>query len=311
MPSNDHHSDETTPADGSTLPGLHRRGLLGAVAAAGTASLAGCSGAFVQVRTATDTAERAFDAGDVARIRVEDATDDVTLEHADGDTIRVRARKRARGSTDLGELSLQSRVEDDTLHLGTRTPDVVGIGGGTVDLEVAVPGSVAVDRVRTDDGSVTLRDVSGDATVETGDGDVVTTDVTGDLDASTGDGDVTVERTDGAVTARTGDGDLVVRGPGSVGDLRTGDGDLTAEMPAVDGSATIGSDDGDVTLSLGDALDATIDATTGDGEVSATAAGFGSVGTVTETHVVGTVGDGTNELRVHAGDGDVTLARLS
>ena len=145
----------------------------------------------------------------------------------------------------------------------------------------------------------------------TGDGDVVTTDVTGDLDASTGDGDVTVERTDGAVTARTGDGDLVVRGPGSVGDLRTGDGDLTAEMPAVDGSATIVSDDGDVTLSLGDALDATIDATTGDGEVSATAAGFGSVGTVTETHVVGTVGDGTNELRVHAGDGDVTLARLS
>ncbi len=278
---------DTAPADESTT--LSRRRLLGTAAATGTAGLAGCSAPLVQVRTTTDTVEREFDTADVSRIRVGDADAAVAFERTDGDTVRVRAHKRARGSTEVDELELRSRVEGGALYLGTHEPPIVGIGGGSVDLAVFVPGEVAVDRVRTDDGSVTLRGVSGDPTVQTGDGDVVASDVRGDLDAATEDGDVTVERTTGVVAARSDDGDVLVRAPGSIGDLRTGDGDVTAE--------------------IGEALDATIDATTGDGNVTAT--GIGTVETVTDTHVAGTLGEGTDELRVHTDDGDVTLTSLS
>ena len=303
MPSTTDDTDETA----SGAPTLSRRRLLGAAAAAGTAGLAGCSTPLVQIRTATDTTEREFDAGAVDRLRV-DADGDVTVERAEGDAVRVRARKRAHGNTELDEFALRSRVDDGALHLATRKPNVVGIGGGSVDLEVSLPPTVAVDRVVTDDGSVTLRGTSGDATVETGDGDVVATGLAGDLDASTDDGDVTVERVDGTVTARTGDGDVTVRAPGTVGDLRTVDGGLVADAPAVDGSVALRSRDGDVTVALGGSLDATVDATTGDGSV--TAAGFDAVQAATDTHVAGTVGDGTDELRIHTDDGDVTLTSM-
>jgi DUF4097 and DUF4098 domain-containing protein YvlB len=312
IPSTDDTNDtrDTTPDgidDTDDAPTLSRRRLLGAAAAAGAAGLAGCSTPLVQVRTATDTVERAFDADAVSRIRV-DAADDVTVEPADGDTVEVRARKRAHGNTELDELALRSRVEDGALNLATRKPNVVGIGGGSVDLEVFLPDAVAVDRVRTDDGSVSLRGTSGDATVQTGDGDVTASGLGGDLDASTDDGSVTVERVDGTVTARTGDGDVTVRAPGTVGDLRTVDGGLVADVPAVDGSVALRSRDGDVTVALGGSLDATVDATTGDGSV--TAAGFDTVQAATDTHVAGTVGDGTDELRIHTDDGDVTLTSM-
>ena len=159
----------------------------------------------------------------------------MSVEPADGDNIRVRGHKRAHGNTELDELALRSRVDGDTPRIASRKPDVVCIGGGSVDLEVFVPGSVEVDRVRTDDGSVSLRGVNGDATAETDDGDIAASDVAGDLDASTDDGDVIVERTDGVVRARAAAGDIVVRAPNAVGDLRTDDGDIVAEVPTVDG----------------------------------------------------------------------------
>ena len=304
IPSTDDTDDST---DERTLS---RRRLLGAAAAvAGAAGLAGCSTPLVQVRTATATVEREYDTHAISRVRV-DTEDDVSVEPADGEHVRVRGHKRAHGNTELDELPIRSRVNGDTLRLASRKPDVVGIGGGSVDLEVFVPESIEVDRVRTDDGSVSLRGVSGDATAETDDGDIAASDVAGDLDASTDDGDVIVERANGVVTARTDDGDIVVRAPNAVGDLRTDDGDLVAEVPSVDGSVGIRSSDGDVTVALGKSLDATIEVTTGDGSITAVA-GVDAIETVTETRVAGEIGDGTNELRVHTDDGDLTLTTLS
>jgi hypothetical protein len=140
----------------------------------------------VQVRTATATVEREYDTHDISRVWV-DTEDDVSVEPADGEHFRVRGHKRTHGNTDLDELAIRSRVNGDTLRLASRKPDVVGIGGGSIDLEVFVPESVEVDRVRTDEGSVSLRGVSGDATAETDDGDIAASDVAGDLDASTDD----------------------------------------------------------------------------------------------------------------------------
>jgi len=280
------------PADDTSESSAHhltRRRLLGAGAAVGATALAGCNGTFLRIESTTTTVERRFDAADLAALRVTEATDDVSVARTDRDTVLVRAEKRARGETELSELRLHTEVAGDSLEVSTTEPTVVGVGGGSVALELEVPGSVAVERVATDDGDVALRDTAGDTVIETGDGDVA------------------VEGTTGAVTARTSDGEVTVESAGAVREVRSGDGSVTAAVPAVDGSASVHSDDGDVVVRLG-ALDATVELTTGDGEV--TVAGVDGVETSTDERVVLSLGDGSGELTVHTGDGDVTATAL-
>jgi hypothetical protein len=285
-PSTDPDHDTREQDDPTTT----RRRLLGAGAALGAAALAGCNGTFVRVESTTRTVERRFDAADLAALRVTGATDDVGVTRTDGDAVLVRAEKRAHGETALSELRLRSEVADDVLRVGTSEPTVVGIGGGHVALGIEVPDSVAVERVHTDDGDVALRDTSGDTIVETGDGDLA------------------VEGVDGAVTARSADGDVSVERVGAVSELRTDDGSVAAAVSAVDGAASVRSGDGDVVARLESGLDATVELTTDDGEV--TVAGLDGVETNTDGRVVVTLGDGDGHLRVHTDDGDVTATGL-
>lgn len=282
-----------------------RRRLLAGLAAGSAAGLAGCS-SFIQVERADETVERTFDAADVSRLRVEDAADDVALDAADGDTLRVRAKKRAVGSTSLDDLGFETDLADGVLTLTSSKPDVFGIGGGSVDLGVEVPEGVVVERVATRDGDIAARGIGDDPALDTGDGDVTVAHLPGDLTASTGDGDVTVSDARGTVAVETGDGDVAVRSPGAVRSLRTGDGDVVATVPSLDGDAEVGTGDGDITLELGPGLDARIEATTGDGRVTV-AGGLSEVETATETAVVGTVGSGDGSLVVHSGDGDIVI----
>jgi hypothetical protein len=276
--------DDRTPGTSS------RRRFLGATAAAATGGLAGCTAPFIRVDTTERTVERRFDAAAVDRLRVDGATDDVRAERAGDDAVRVRAHKTAHGGTTPADLELRSRMAGGTLHLETRTPTGVGIGGGSIDLELAVPPSVAVERLDTADGDVTATGVAGDPTAVSGDGKVV------------------LDRVPGAVAARSGDGDVTVRDPGAVRRIRSGDGDVTVTVPAVDGAADVESGDGDVTLRLGDALDAAVEVTTGDGDI-AVHGGLDRIETATERRLVGSAGDGTGDLTVRTGDGDVTVER--
>jgi hypothetical protein len=288
-------------------PRASRRRLLGAFGAAATAGLAGCNASLIDVRREHRTVERRFDATGLARLRVVDADDAVTVRPgADGGAVRVRVRKRSVGETTPEELRLTSRRDGDALTLGTEVPSVVGVGGGSVDLTLYVPESVAVDRVGTADGDVTVRAVDGDPHVTTTDGDVAVSDVAGDVRAESVDGDVVVERTDGTVTAVSTDGSVTVREPGRVATVRTTDGDVVADVPAVAGDASVGSNDGDVTVRLGASLDAAVDARTDDGRVTV-AGGLDTVETATDTRVGGVAGDGTRRLAIRTHDGDVTV----
>jgi len=286
--------------------GTTRRGLLAGLGAAGTAALAGCT-SFVRVDAETATVERTFAAERVDRVRVADATDDVALTATAGDTLRLEGHKRAVGGTDLAELSVETSLSEGTLSVSTDKPAVVGIGGGEVDLALAVPASVADGAtVDTADGDVLVEDVAGDVAARTGDGDVTLRRTGGDVTARTGDGSVTVEEATGTVRAETTDGDVTVDAPGAVDRLSTRDGSVVADVPAVAGSAVVRTSDGDVTVSLGGRLDATVTARTDDGDLTHANA-LGTVERATERVVSGRVGDGEGDLTVRTNDGDVVL----
>src|SRR5262245_42975496 len=105
-------------------------------------------------------------------------------------------------------------------------------GDGSIDIE-SITGQV---ELRTGDGSIRGRRLSGDVRAHTGDGSIKLEGVTGALDVETGDGGVAVSGKMTRVRAHTGDGSVNIHAdPGSAAqgdwDIVTGDGSVTVEVP--------------------------------------------------------------------------------
>lgn len=312
-------------ADPEADTGVTRRRLLGLAGTGVAAGLAGC-GAIVHLDSEAGTEVHTVAAAGLAALRVEDTEDDITVVTESREDVRIEARKRVNGEVALDAVGVDATVDDGHLAVSTSGPNGVDLGGWSVDLALAVPPSVDVDRLHTGDGDIEARGFSGDATVEsgdgnisvsetdgsvtaeTGDGDVTVDDVSGVVDAATGDGDIIVEETDSRVTAETGDGDVRVRNPGEVAAVTTGDGDITVDLPAVARSAAVESGDGDITVRLGPDLNADVAASTGDGDVRVRSPPPGlELRTQRGTRVELVAGDGDSRVTVETTDGDVTL----
>jgi hypothetical protein len=284
-----------------------RRGLL-AGAGAGLAALAGCLNIQLGGNDRTTTVESSYDAAALDRVRVFNTSGDVTVRSTAGDEVEVRAHKSVRGDTEFSDLTVEGDADDGELTLRARVTNTDGLGnGGSLDVTVRVPDGVALERVETDAGDADISEVGGDPEVVVDAGDVEVTDVGGGVTVETDTGDARIGDARGTVSASTSDGDLTVTDSGALGDLRTDTGDVEADVPAVEGEATIETDDGDVVATLGPDLDASVDAQSSTGDVTVTGGPLDATDTVGEHHVEGQVGAGTGTLRIRTDTGDVTL----
>jgi len=164
-------------------------------------------------------------------------------------------------------------------------------GDGSIDIE-RITGRL---ELRTGDGSIRGRELSGDVRAHTGDGSIKLEGVTGALDVETGDGAVAVSGKMTRVRAHTGDGSVIVHAnPGSVAqgdwDIVTGDGSVTFEVP--------------------DGFNAELDAHTGDGGIRLNDVAVSNVtGKIGKNDVRGRLGSGGANVRLRTGDGSITLRR--
>jgi hypothetical protein len=268
------------------------------------AAFAGCAG--VSNADRRTTTERFSVPGESVDRLVVDAEGEVTVTGEDRTDVAVEVRKFAVGQTDLSSVGVSRNRTGERLTIGLREPMVVGVGGGGVErLDARVPRAVAVERVRTDDGTARVRDTTGDLelVVDDGTGEVNGVDGTVTIDAD--DADVTVGEV-GGVTGGLDDGHLRTTAPTTVGDVTAENGDLDLQVAALDGDTTVETDDGDVEMAVASTLDATVVAATDDGDVDVEGAPFDSVA-VSDGTVRGTVGEGRRRLRVTVDDGTVTL----
>ncbi|MFC3477627.1 DUF4097 family beta strand repeat-containing protein [Halobacterium litoreum] len=249
---------------------MRRRALLAGVAAA-TAAVSGCVGGLFGSRV-EETREREFGAPDGRPVRVSTENGNIAVETHDGGQVAVEAVVAVPSESRFEDVTVTSSEIEDALAV---TPEVVGNASRvSVDLSVRVPEGAAMAVVQSENGDVTVRDT---ASVE---------------------------------AARSSNGDVTVRDAGPVESVSTENGDIAADVPApLPGDVLLHSENGDVDAALSPDADAALDAQTTNGDVTVDGLDLRDAST-TDTHVTGTLGDGTHEVTAATTNGDVTVEAL-
>jgi hypothetical protein len=200
----------------------------------------------------------------------------------------------------------------DHLWITAHDPKGIGVIGGfeeQMTVDVTVPGDVQLS-VRSGDGAIDCDPLSGLLTFETGDGAVRGHGLKGEIEVSTGDGRVILDDLEGKLRARSGDGRLGITGRFDALDLGTADGriDATARKGSKVASGwNLQTGDGSVTLRIPHDLAALLDARTRDGHINVQLP-ISVAGRADTRILTGELNGGGLPLRVHTGDGSITLA---
>jgi DUF4097 and DUF4098 domain-containing protein YvlB len=177
-------------------------------------------------------------------------------------------------------------------------------------IEVTVPQESNLD-LRTGDGHITARRVTGEIRIDTSDGHVTADELHGNVRIHTSDGHIEGTGFDGSLDAETSDGHMQLRGRFDALRLHTGDGSITAEaVPGskMSGEWSIRTSDGSVTLRLPDGFNAELDAHTGDGTISSQLPITVS-GALNRSSLRGNINKGGPTLLVRTGDGSIRIER--
>jgi hypothetical protein len=147
--------------------------------------------------------------------------------------------------------------------------------------------------------------------VNTSDGHIRVEGVKAESRLESGDGSVEATRFDGSLWAHTGDGHIRAEGRFDRLDLSTGDGHIELEVDA--GSKLVSSweihtHDGSVRATIPADLAADMDVDTGDGHIDSDIP-ITVQGSLSRTHLRGTMNAGGPLFRIHTGDGSVHLQR--
>lgn len=274
---------------------MTRRRLLGGVTAVSSAALAGCTSMTPFVGLHLEETET-IDPSDAETVSIVGDVGTVSAVGSDRDDLFVEVEKQSSSiRSDLEQLVLDATHHEDALELQSVYEAETGWmeSEPTMDLDLEVPKELALEHISTSVGQVTIREVTGDLTIE----------------SSTGT--VDVEGVDGAVGAETSTGRVEIRDVERLNDVRTSTGRVDVEVPAIDGDTSITTSTGQVEAAVSPDIDAELEVRTSTGRIDVDVDDLeiaeSSVGSDVAT---GTLGDGGPRLRIETSTGRVTVRSL-
>lgn len=211
---------------------------------------------------AADEWAKTYSVGGRPELRVE--TDDGSVTIRPSDERKIVARVTTFGwKIAPGEVQIRESQAGDHVDLSVRIPHrpfTFSSRGRSIHVDLQVPRQIQSD-VRTGDGNIDIRGITGETRLRTGDGSIEAESLLGSLRAESGDGHVrvrgrldllTLHTGDGSIEAdvlpgskmsagwrvETGDGSVTLRLPPDFGadlDLHTGDGGISMDLPALTG----------------------------------------------------------------------------
>lgn len=277
------------------------------------ASAAACS-INVSAERQTVTEKKSFKVTGTPEIHLKTFDGAIEVTAWDQPEVALTIERYAGNEADAKKLEVKTSQEGNTITVEAIRPEHEGVQVGLhvgrgVKLIAMVPKESNLE-ARTGDGAISAEGVRGRIELNTGDGAIAGKDLSGEVTAHTGDGSIALEGVGGRVAIDTGDGSVRVQGAPRVLRANTGDGSVALDLAsgtALDEDWVVTTGDGSIRASLPAEFDAEIDASTGDGRISAE--GLGLMTSDSRRELRGTLGAGGRQFKLRTGDGSINLSK--
>ncbi|MEZ2347846.1 DUF4097 domain-containing protein [Terriglobus sp. RCC_193] len=272
------------------------------------------SGSFLVTASAQSTWDKSYTVNGkpMLQVQVDDAS--VRVRSCGGcRTVSVQVDYRNSDPTmwSIAELQGGNGINFSMKHKEMSRHFFGGWHGHSPEITIVTPTETDLN-LRSGDGALTLAGLHGSVDAHTGDGAISADDLVGAMRLTTGDGSITLRRGEGSLYATTGDGSMNLEGRLNQFEARSGDGGVTLRlMPGstLGSASSVTTGDGSISINLPRDLRAEVEANTGDGRISSSLPFFTTTSSGRgNSHVRGTMNGGGPTLRIHSGDGSISLS---
>lgn len=267
---------------------------------------------------------KTFTVAGVPDVELETFDGSIEIHSWDRREVEVEIEKRAMEQSLVDEMKVVAEQAGDKILLKVTGPSryqsrgiQIGVNfSPSARLRVVVPRKSQLT-AKSDDGAITVEDVSGRVSLTTGDGTVRATRLSGELAVRSGDGAIRLDGVEGRLDLETDDGTIAGEARPTSLRAHTGDGSIRLEIlrdARMDADWDVQTSDGSVVLTLPSNFAAEIDAESRDGQVRSNHPALKAEAADGEGRperrrgsMRATLGDGGRTLRVRTGDGSIRI----
>ena len=259
----------------------------------------------------------------VPEIELETFDGSIEIHSWDRPEVEVEIEKRAMEQSLVDEMKIVAEQHGNKIVLKVSRParyESQGIQIGvnfspTARLRVALPRQSQLT-AKSNDGSISIEDVTGRIMLTTGDGSVRAVRLAGDVTIRSGDGAIRMDGVEGKLDFETDDGSISGEAKPTALRAHTGDGSIRIEVQPdskMDADWDVRTSDGSVVLTLPSDFSGLIDAESRDGSVRANHPAIkdeqrdGEDRDERRRTLKATLGAGGKLLRVRTGDGAIRI----
>lgn len=266
-----------------------------------------------------------FEVTGVPEVNLETFDGTIEIHSWDRNEVEVEIERRAMEQRLVDAMTVTTEQDGNRILVKVTAPgrgedefDGVQIGvhfSPSARLRVALPRNSHLTAM-SNDGAITIEDVTGRLTLRTNDGSVRASRAGGEIFVRSGDGAIRMERVDGALDLETEDGSITVNAKPTTLRARTSDGTIRLEVgpdTVMTGDWDVQTGDGSVVLTLPSAFNALLDAETRDGAVRPNHPALRNAERAGENRderrrtLQATLGSGGHTFRVRSGDGSIRI----
>jgi DUF4097 and DUF4098 domain-containing protein YvlB len=200
-------------------------------------------------------------------------------------------KKSSFGQEELDKIDINVTTIGNYMNIQTKYTGLSTIRG-SVDMHIKVPQTIHIKSVTTSNGAIQITDTNGNITTSSSNGAII------------------INTVDGYVSAETSNGRIEVKGTTGIKDnIRTSNGAITVEVANFYNDITIDTSNGPVAVYLNPSLNATIEMTTSNNQITFEEI-FLNVQLLEQTHVIGSLGSNDQKLDIHTSNGKIQLLKL-
>ena len=179
----------------------------------------------------------------------------------------------------------------------------------TLKFDIQVPRQTSLE-LKTGGGDVSTTELEGTLRLKTSGGDVGVDDVRGNLDAETSGGDMSVRQLSGDLMLHTSGGDIRAEDISGRVDIHSSGGDIDVSLTRGNAhGGDVETSGGEVHVAVDPAVNLDVEASAGGGDIHSDIT-LTVTGSVSESHLRGTLGKGGELLRLRSAGGDIRLRPL-